>query len=341
MKKLILSILIVTTLSSIHAQNIKNEKVGIKYLRLPASPLKTELKTYRKTIELISLKIGDSRPRLTSEISTSLNLAGYSEVQEGADMELYARLEEYSAEGLFVNSEERTETKSDKTTVKYYVYTGVCEMKYPLYFRFRDIKADKIIYEGYVNNSDRYVKKRTSEYRTQAAAEAELEQLVAGGKRDLFDVHRSALYTKVASDYSFSPLTFNWSINYVETSKKANYDNVVAAKEATKTALESLSNKSHEVSIESETLILKAIDMWQSILKESNLDDKKARIDKKVTMAVLENIAYCYFFIQNFSEADKFMLQAMNVDKKSWQLELKDMITNTKKRFKANNVEFR
>lgn len=341
MKKLILSILIVTTLSSIYAQNIKNEKIKVKYLQLPYTPLKEELKTYRKTIELISLKLDDSRTRLTSEISNSLNLRGYNEVQEGADMELYARLEEYSAEGLFVNSEERTETKSDKTTVKYYVYIGVCEMKYPLYFRFRDIKADRTIFEGYINNSERYAKKRTSEFTSQANAKSALEQLVVEGKRELFNSNVGALSGKIFNDFSFSPLEYSWSINYVETSKKANYDDVVAAKEATKTALESLSNKSHQVSIESETLILKAIDMWQSILNESNLDDKKARIDKKVTMAVLENIAYCYFFIQNFSEADKFMLQAMNVDKKAWQLELKDMIIKTKKRFKANNVDFK
>lgn len=341
MKKLVLFILIVATFSSTHAQNIKNEKVQVKYLQLPYTPLKEELKTYRKTIELIALKLGDSRSRLTSEIGASLNLRGYKEVQEGADMELYTRLEEYSAEGLFVNSEERTETKSDKTTVKYYVYIGVCDIKYPLYFRFRDIKADRIIFEGYINNSERYVKKRTSEFTSQAAAKSALEQLVANGKGELFNANVGVLRDKIFSEYSFSPIAYPWSINYVETSKKANYDDVVAAKEATKTALESLSNESHQVSIESETLILKAIDMWQAILKESDLEDRKARIDKKVTMAVLENIAYCYFFIQNFSEADKFILQAMNVDKKVWELELRDMIIDAKKRFKSNNVEFK
>jgi hypothetical protein len=339
---LLLCILFSATLTSLRGQNIKNEKIDIKYLQPPYSPLKKELKTFRKSVELVSLSLEDSRESLSKQISSRLLLQGkqYQEVQSGADLELYARLEGYAVEGSRVDSQERSETKSDKTTVTYRVYTGYCNIVYPLFLRLRDVKEDKIIYEGYIDESDRYLQERTSEYRDHTSAKNAVNSLAGEGKKKLFDKNVSSLYGKLVNDYSYFPSSLRWSINYVETSKKMNYDDMVAARDATKAALELLSDNSSEISDSVRQKISGAIEKWQSILKESDIENRKARIDRKVTQAIQENLAYCYFFINNFSEAEKITLQSKEINKQQWQYNLLQSITDMKKRFEANEIKF-
>jgi hypothetical protein len=342
MRKFLSLIMFLTTLFAAKGQNIKNERIEVKYMQLPYTPLKKELKSYRKTIELMSLTMEDSRESLNRTIGSSLELKGneFQEVQSNADLETYARLEGYAVDRNSVDSEERSETKSDKTTVKYRVYFGTCYIVYPLFVRLRDIKDDKTLYEGYINGSDRYVMQRTGEYRDYDAAKGALRTLVSEGKSKLLNQNVSSLSQKMINDYSFYPTSLRWSINYVETSKKANYDDVVAAKDATMTALATLSNTTVEITPESKQAVLGAIEKWQTILKESNIEDRKARIDRKVTQAIQENIAFCYYFLHNFSEAEKITQASKETNKQQWQFDLLQSIADSKKRFEANQAAF-
>ena len=86
--------------------------------------------------------------------------------------------------------------------------------------------------------------------------------------------------------------------------------------------------------------MLKVIDQWQVILKESNIEDRKARIDKKVTLAINENLAYCNYFIWNFTEAQKYLNAARGIQKASWQYELEKNIADMKQRFDANGIAY-
>ena len=68
--------------------------------------------------------------------------------------------------------------------------------------------------------------------------------------------------------------------------------------------------------------ISKATELWNKALKESNLNDKKARIDKDVTMSLYFNLLECHFASRNLEEADKVlsamgMVQMSNQDRKN------------------------
>ena len=54
----------------------------------------------------------------------------------------------------------------------------------------------------------------------------------------------------------------------------------------------------------------KAIDIWKKALEESDLENKKARIDKDVTIAIYVNLLEAYFALRNTNEAD-FILQTL------------------------------
>jgi hypothetical protein len=326
---------VVTSVS--FAQNIKNEKLDVRYLQLPLKPLPKDIKTYRRTIDLVGLTLEDSREQITRLIASQSVLHGYQEVQSGADVEVYIRLEPFSAEKFQVTSEQRTETKSDKTTVKYTVYSGSCLIKYPLYFRLRHVKEDRTIFEGYINNSNEYTTVNSSEFRTYESARTELNSIIQKKKSSEFDNNTSTLNTHIINNYSYYPTTMRWSINYVESSKKANYDDVVAAKDSTMAALKSLTDKSAEIHENDKQRVLAAINLWKQILTESNPNDRKARIDKKVTVAITENIAFCNYFIGHYSAALKSAQEAKEIDKQQWQYDLNQSIEEMKLRMSANN----
>ena len=68
--------------------------------------------------------------------------------------------------------------------------------------------------------------------------------------------------------------------------------------------------------------ISKATELWNKALKESNLTDKKARIDKDVTMSLYFNLLEYHFASRNLEEADKVlsamgMVQMSNPDRKN------------------------
>lgn len=340
MKKLILLAIWSTAFSSVLGQNIKNERVDVKYLRAPYSPLKKDIKTYRKNIEVIGFSLTDMLSDPKKQLEPALNLNGYELVQSGGDLEVYARLEAFTAENTHVSSEERSETKSDKTVVKYKVYIGSTQMKYPIFLKLYDIKADQIIFQGYVDNSDQPVSEQTSEFRSYSDASNAINSVVSDGKRNLLSKNLSKLRSKIENAFTFYPTEDRWWINYVSTSKKVNYDDVVAAKDSTKAALESMTNNTYEISETSKERLSQAIKMWTIILEGSDPQDRKARIDKKVTVAVMENLAFCNFFLRHYTEAANWIAQAKALDKQGWQSILEEKIQDSKTRLSANEIAF-
>lgn len=83
-----------------------------------------------------------------------------------------------------------------------------------------------------------------------------------------------------------------------------------------------------------------AIEKWEVILKESNLDDRKARIDKKVARNICENLAVCNYFMHNFTEAQKCIDRAREIMKDPWQYALEEKIADMKQRFDANRIPY-
>jgi hypothetical protein len=324
------------------AQNIKNEKVDVKYLQPPLSPLPPEIKTFKRTIDLRALSMTDSREKITQDVRNYFKLYGdrFQETQSNADLELTARLDQYLTENSQVVTEQRSEKKSDKTTVNYNVYFGKTNIAYPLWVQIRNTKKDLVIFEGFINKSDQYEAYSTSTFRDPKAAREALDKILTDKRHHLRISHLSALNGLMISTWSDYPAEMRWSINYVETSKKANYDDVMSARDATMSAMASLTNKSSELSAESKQLLTTAIDKWTIILKESDPENRKARVDRKVTQAIVENLAFCNFFLHNFTEAERYLKDGKERNKQQWQFDLEASIADMKKRFEANKITY-
>ncbi len=294
--------------SNLLAQNIKSDKVDVKYLVPPLKPLDKSIKTYRVSVELLSLADGDSREYMTNAFARNAVPTGYSlnEVREGADLEIYVRLEGFQVQSEKVSREELQFKKDDKTIVKKNVFVATFEYAFPLFFRLRDLKADRLIFEGYILDSNTWHPEKTGQENSQDDAEGAMDKLMYSSKRKLFDQNVSYLKNLVESEFSFFSREERWPIYFVESSKKENYDDVMAARYETIKCASLMTHATVELGEELRSQLAVAIEKWKAILIESNIEDKKARIDKKVTQAVMQNLANCYFYQRNFSEAERY-----------------------------------
>jgi len=68
-----------------------------------------------------------------------------------------------------------------------------------------------------------------------------------------------------------------------------------------------------------------AIDQWTKILGESDLTNKKARIDKDITVAIYFNLIECHFALRNVAEAEAILsaLERMDIPNRDKKLKEK------------------
>lgn len=324
------------------AQNIKHEKVQVRFLLPPATPLREDATRYRIVIDINSLPFGYSREGLISELKYYGKLYGekYQLVESSADIEINVRIDRFIAETPRIDTRNVTTEKSDKTKVTTTVYTGYTLVAVPMFVRIRDLREDRIVFEDYVNNSNQLTDIKTEGHRTSKDANDHLQHEVRIAHDRFLKNNKGALATLMQQRFSFYPSVYDWAINYVETSKKGNYDDVVAAANATKSILDSLTDKTVSISPSVEDKMSKVIEQWESILKQSDVADRKARIDKKVTLAILENLAHCNYFIHRFRYAQKYLNQARQIQKDPWQYNLEKRIADMKSRLDANRVDY-
>ncbi len=82
-----------------------------------------------------------------------------------------------------------------------------------------------------------------------------------------------------------------------------------------------------------------AVSQYQTILNESNINDKKSRINKKVTAAVYCNVAECLIWMDDYSQAELYLNKAANLGVNKYKRHgnsLKPFLLNQKKRYGAN-----
>lgn len=84
-----------------------------------------------------------------------------------------------------------------------------------------------------------------------------------------------------------------------------------------------------------------AIQEWENALAQSDLNDKKARINQKVSKFTCLMLAEAYMWKDDFNNADAYIarLKSMNpkMNEKKWMQELEILLASQKRRFNAYN----
>lgn len=337
-------LLLILLLKSATAQNIESERLHIKYLQPPSIAFRPDATKYRITADVVAMPFGYSVEGTIQNIQRVAKLQGdkFEEVQSGADIEIQVRLDRFVNDSPKITSRQETREKSDKTKETITFYTGQAMIAWPMFIRVRDLKEDKTLYEGFMGQSDNLTSvKMIGEKKTAREAQSQLDYEIGVKRDELFRKLITDLQHFMRMKFSFYPTYESWSIKYVETSKKANYDDVNEAKDIAKKVLERLTDTTTDINESDLSEMNSAIEKWEAILREANFDDRKARIDKKVARNICENIAVCSFFMHDFTKAQKYVNQAREILKEQWTYALEDRIKDMKDRFDANNIGYR
>jgi hypothetical protein len=338
-KKVFLVIFALTFKCVSYCQDIKREKLVVKYFQ-SSSQTKSDLKTYKLTIELASPVGSDSSKIISNRIASAVALPVLKQVRVNADLEVYVRLEGYDVNNGKIQIVDRTEFYKLKPrgTMDITVYRGRCEIKYPLFMTIRNVKKNETIYEGYIEDSNEWQSVFSPEQHDYDAAETLLRKLVDKIKPKLFDKHIEALGNIISAKLLNDPSIYSWSLNYVESSEKDNYDNIMAAKDSTLEAVRLYSRTSISPGVEQK--LSRTIDLWQNIITQS-AENAEMKLNKKVVSGIQENIANCYFLLHNFSAAQSIVNQSKAFREQEWQEALSQKIVEAKKLFEASGIQWK
>ncbi len=58
---------------------------------------------------------------------------------------------------------------------------------------------------------------------------------------------------------------------------------------------------------------MKAVEVWEKTLEQSDVESNKARIDRKVTASILLNLINAYLVLENPADADKHLVALKKV----------------------------
>lgn len=262
-----------------------------------------------------------------SEVENTVKLEGYSRGDNGVEIEL--ELLGFQNAGIEVKTK-KSETKID------YTYSSVA--KYPV--RVKVIHPSKgIIFDQLVGNSTstRKIKTYTSKYDYDYWAIDSLEGFWKRRQKEMLQTNLNQVYNLINDNFGFQAKTYQTEIYTVKKHKNHSYNDLVDAYSYANSGYALVINdKQHTQAM---AQIKKAIAIWEKALTESNINDNKSRINKKVTALLYCNLAEAYMWINDFVKAENYRLKAEQggvLKFKSHAKKMAFMNANLKKRYLAN-----
>lgn len=122
----------------------------------------------------------------------------------------------------------------------------------------------------------------------------------------------------------------NDKIGYENTARETSLDYIKSKNEEYTDFNEAYNNAmaglktlvSNEVSAKQK--LTSAVEKWNELLKESDIENKKARIDKDATIAIYFNLLECYFALRNSVDAEKIISELEKIDISNREKKLKE-----------------
>ena len=119
------------------------------------------------------------------------------------------------------------------------------------------------------------------------------------------DNNLKTIQTLLNNQYAFKRIVGYETEVYLVKDKKVDY---LAAIEGY-----SLLAESYE-KIEAKKKINEAISLWEKALTESDMENKKARIDEEVTYATYQNLVEAYIWVDEYSKAKSMITKLSTMD---------------------------
>jgi tetratricopeptide (TPR) repeat protein len=302
--KCILIILLIGSATVIFAQRVDKEKVGIyQYVQLPSDITLVNFKTYKVDAKGMN---GDAYRR--DAIASNIALAGYDKIGSREDADFIVEVEEYPLR--YGEPQRRTQERTVKVDgvekkVTDYWYSNACNYKYVLHI-FN--KAGELLLTKEASGEDNIVG------RTESSASKAWESYgvaVQQHESSVIPEKVSMLNSIINNVYCF-PVKREDIIAGNVKAKKFDYSDVNAGYELLVAGFEIVRVNENAID-DAAVKFNEAITTFTKVLGESNLEDKKARIDKDITAMLYYNIAVSYFLMKDYTKAIENFSKAIEV----------------------------
>ncbi len=307
-KNLLLTILLTFAFFQIiSAQKIDKESLGhYKYTQPPINTILVPYTTYK----VIGIGANSDAYRRDIIVNRTL-LDGYEKVAEGTEAELTVEVEEYPVRYSEPKRHEQEKTKKDKEghVTKYKLFSVSCNAHFKYVMKVSN-ETGEVLYKKELSGdnsiSGDQVKNPKDAMNSFHGAKNKYHQDVTANKvRALMNI---------ANNQIGFPLKDIYFKTGTVKAKKFNYDDFFKGFELMKKG--SFIVQSNEDAIDSAAVSFnEAISIFQEILKESDMDNKKARVNKDVTMLCYANIGLCYFYMKDYTLATEILGKATEIDK--------------------------
>lgn len=260
---------------------------------------------YRRTVNPPVLKSNYDLPSLAS---TYLNLDGYTKAQVNA-LSYTVNIQGFENSQPMMKTEVKDEVSvanGVRTTKKVTYYYIEFTYRMPMSVRIAGLNNQEIFFVAPAELSTFKTYKSTS---SKTAPSSDFTMLLKSTEEALLKENLTFINHLVNDRIGFERTTRSTSLDYVKSKNDAHSDVMEAYNNAT-VGLKALTTNEDFA----QQKLTAAITAFKSILTESDVNDKKARIDKDITTAIYFDLLECYFATRNVAEADAVFKELGKLD---------------------------
>lgn len=273
-----------------------------------------------------------SLPLLTEDVEESsllnkISLYGYVKGSDGA-------IVSFTFYGL--QKAEITMKKQGSGATTNYKYEAITKM--PIKATF-NVPSKGSIYEKtyYFNEQTSLLKKEKSKYDYELWWMDNKNNYWKSKQANMISSAVTSFNTTINDKYGFPVKSVSAEIYVVKKYKKYNYDEFVTALSDAKVGYREMQQSADRE--ESISKLNKAIAVWQKELKQSDINNGKARINKKITALLYANLATAYLWSNDFDNAELYINKALTIGVLKYKnhcKRLQSSMSDLKLRYDAN-----
>ncbi|MCC7303608.1 MAG: hypothetical protein IT233_13285 [Bacteroidia bacterium] len=269
--------------------------------------------------------------------STHLNLEGFNRLPDNS-VKIWVGLMGFENEEPRLSTRTEQQKKDNQTisiTKYFYTFNYRHQMKLKVSLPNGSVVKEELFAPTLV-----YRPYNTQEFNSQQEAEAwwilNKDAEIQRSQERIVNENLKQINDQLNDDHGYRKTSRGFSVIWVN--EKKNYQDFRDALTYAKNAYAIIGNPGSFQNATEE--LLKAIELWEKALTESNTSSRKARVNEAVTELLLLNLAEAYAWLNNFDKAQQYHSQVMtyklNAKKKSAAASVSAFIGEQRKRAEAN-----
>ena len=271
-----------------------------------------------------------TRPFSELNIQNNFQLSGFEEGNSGIEISI-------DNLGLEITSTKGTYVQNTQTPGKTYKVISKYKMPVHVVVNVNGNKIYEKMLNDKINNFQLFTGKTEYDYQLwKIKNREENKDIWEQTQANIWKQALNSIESMLNEEIGYPEKSEMTEVYVVKKYQDYTYNKLIDALTLAQTAYSSLAMERDKST--AKTNLEKAIALWEEELQESDLNEKKARINKKITGLINANLADAYFWSENFEKANYYINQTMTfgtLKAKSHCKKLKKDIAEFQKRYTA------